>query len=356
METESESESILTYGCFHPDHSEEMRYFEDNKVYTVQIESNLTCQQGCRYCYASSVDAPMKELPSQQIMDILDCAARMEVRAIDWLGGDPLLRSDWFELMQYALDNGLKNNIWTSGMPLENIEVAKKAVEVSEGGFISVHLDSLDENIYGKLHAGDPGNKINSILKGIGNVQALGKDPENMINCITFTKMVAGDDVKKTTGYFFENLGMRTCLTQMCQTGFASEHTDWIPVIQDIKKACEFRDEVNYDTSQLSMSTMDANKFYCGGVICVTIDGDLTPCSVIRKGFGNIYDSSFEQAVEDHKNDLLLTDLRDPANLPGHCGVCEHNSVCWGCRAAAFYDNGDIFAEDTRCWRNPNNY
>lgn len=351
-----ETESIITYGCFHPDHTEEMKYFEENKVYTVQIESNLTCQQGCRYCYASSADVHMKELPTQNIMDILDSAASMEVRAIDWLGGDPLLRSDWYELMRYAMDKGLNNNIWTSGMPLENIEVAKKAVEVTKGGFISVHLDSLDKEIYGRLHTGNPKKKIHSILKGIENVQALGKEPDNMINCITFTKLVAGDDVKQTIRYFFDNFGIRTCLTQMCKTGLAQEHDEWIPLIQDIKEACEVRDEVNYATSRLSMSTMDANKFYCGGVICVTIDGDLTPCSVIRKGYGNIYNTSFEQAVEQYKDDLLLINLRDPVNLPGYCSICKNNSVCWGCRATAFYEKGDIMAEDPRCWMNPNNY
>jgi radical SAM protein with 4Fe4S-binding SPASM domain len=351
-----ESESIIKYGCFHPDHTEEMKYFEENKVYTVQIESNLTCQQGCRYCYASSADAPMKELPTQNIIDILDSAAKMEVRAIDWLGGDPILRNDWYELMKYAMDRGLKNNIWTSGMPLGNIEVARKAVEVTNGGFISVHLDSLDEEIYGKLHTGNPKKKIQLILKGIENVQALGKEPDNMINCITFSKLVAGEDVKQTTRYFFENYGMRTCLTQMCKAGLAREHADWIPAIQDIQEACEVRDEINYPGSSLSMSTMDANKFYCGGIICVTIDGDLTPCSVIRKGFGNIHDTSFELVVEQHKDDLLLTKLRDPGNLPGHCSVCDHNSVCWGCRATAFYENGDVLSEDPRCWMNPNNH
>lgn len=351
-----ETESIITYGCFHPDHTEEMKYFKENKVYTVQIESNLACQQGCRYCYASSADASMKELPAKIIMDILDSAAIMEVKAIDWLGGDPLLRSDWYELMRYAMDIELNNNIWTSGMPLENIEVAKKAVEVTGGGFISVHLDSLDEEIYGRLHTGNPKKKIYSILKGIKNVQALGKEPDNMINCITFTKLVAGDDVKHTTRYFFDNFGIRTCLTQMCKTGLAQEHEEWIPLIQDIKEACQIRDEVNYADSRLSMSTMDANKFYCGGVICVTIDGDLTPCSVIRKGYGNIYDTSFVQAVKQYKDDLLLTNLRDTVNLPGHCGICKNNSICWGCRAIAYYENGDILAEDPRCWMNPDNY
>lgn len=348
-------ESLITYGCFHPDFTEEMNYFYDNKVYTVQIESNLTCGQGCRYCYASSADVPMKELPAKNIMDILDSAARMEVRAVDWLGGDPILRKDWYELMKYAIGKGLKNNIWTSGMPLENIEVARKAVEVTQGGFISVHLDTLDEDLYGKLHTGEPKKKIRLILDGIRNVQALGKEPDTMINCITFNKLVAGEDVKKTTRYFFEHFGMRTCLTQMCKAGLARKHADWIPAIRDIQEACEVRDEVNYAGSRLSMSTMDANKFYCGGIVCVTIDGDLTPCSVIRKGFGNIHDTSFEQAVKHHRDDLLFITLRDPDNLPGHCSSCDHNSVCWGCRATAFYEKGDIMAEDPRCWMNPMN-
>ena len=298
----------------------------------------------------------MKELPKKEIIAILDSAAKMEIRAIDWLGGDPLLRKDWYELMKYALDEGLRNNIWTSGIPLENIDMAEKAVEFSQGGFISVHLDSLDEKIYAKLHKGNPKKKIATILKGVDNVQSMGKKPENMINCVTFTKLVAGDDVKNTIRYFFEKKGMRTCLTQMCEVGLAELHPEWVPTIQDIRDACETRDDSNYSKSTLSMSTMDANKFYCGGMICVTSHGDVTPCSVIRKGFGNIYESSLERIVEEHRDELLLTHLRDPKNMPGHCNICEHNSVCWGCRATAYYENGNMLAEDPKCWINPRNY
>lgn len=178
--------SIIEYGCFHPDYAEEIKYFKQNRVYSIQIESTLACPQDCLYCYAATDDAAIEELPKKEIIAILDSAAKMEVRAIDWLGGDPLLRKDWYELMKYALDKGLRNNIWTSGIPLENIDIAEKAVEVSQGGFISVHLDSLDEKIYAKLHKGNPKKKIATILKCVYNVQSMGKKPENMINCVTF--------------------------------------------------------------------------------------------------------------------------------------------------------------------------
>ena len=90
-------------------------------------------------------------------------------------------------------------------------------------------------------------------------------------------------------------------------------------------------------------------------MICVTIDGDVTPCSVIRKGFGNVKQKSLEEIVENSKDQLLLTHLRNQKNMPGHCSSCEHNSVCWGCRATAYYDKGDMLAPDPRCWINPDN-
>ncbi|MCZ7372048.1 MAG: hypothetical protein O8C60_00040 [Candidatus Methanoperedens sp.] len=40
----SKNDPIITYGCFHPDYIEEKKYFEECKVYAVQIESNLACR------------------------------------------------------------------------------------------------------------------------------------------------------------------------------------------------------------------------------------------------------------------------------------------------------------------------
>ena len=344
------SDSLRTHGGFHPDYAEEIKYFQKNMIYSIQIESNLSCPQGCLFCYASSDNPPTKELPTEDIINILNSAKKMKVKAIDWLGGDPLLRKDWYKLMKIAQNIGLKNNIWTSGIPLKDSEIAKKAVEVSKGGFISVHLDSIDEEIYKKLHTGNPKNKIKSILKGVENVQSFGKKPDEMINCITFNKLVA-KDAEKTIEYFFKEKGMRTCLTQMCMTGLAEGHTEWIPSEKEIKEACEARDRINYPDSKLSMCTMDTNKFYCGGIICITIDGDVTPCSVIRKGFGNIHKTPLEEIVEKNKDKLLFSHLKKLENMPNNCKTCENNSICWGCRAAAFYEHDDIFASDPKCYK-----
>jgi radical SAM protein with 4Fe4S-binding SPASM domain len=340
---------MIAHSGFHPNHAELKRYFEENKVYTVQIESNLACHQGCFYCYASSNAKQEKELPSDVVKKILNSATEIGVAAVDWLGGDPLERSDWYELMKYSMQLGLKNNIWASGLPLTDTEVAEKAVEVTEGGFISVHLDTLDEGLYEQLHTGNAKEKIAAILKGVDNLLALGKNPDAIFNCITFVKLLAGEDVKNTIRFFFEKKGVRTCLTQMCKAGSALEHPEWAPTLREIKEAVAVRDSINYPDSDTSLSTMDANKFYCGGTICVTIGGDVTPCSVIRKGFGNVHEKPLKSIIENNKNLLLYTELRNTKNLPGNCATCKNNSVCWGCRASAYYETGNILAKDPKC-------
>jgi molybdenum cofactor biosynthesis enzyme MoaA len=199
----------------------------------------------------------------KDIEKIIKSASKMDVMAIDWLGGDPLLRKDWYDIMRLANKFGLVNNIWTSGIPLENIDVAQKAVEVTKDGFISVHLDTLDLELYKKLHTIDAETKINAILKGVDNVQRLGKNPGHLINCITFTKPIAIDS-EKTIRFFFEKKGMRTCLTQICSEGLAKDKKYLIPSIDEVKRICKFRDSINYPDSKLSIASMDVNKYYCG--------------------------------------------------------------------------------------------
>jgi len=341
------TDAVLTEGCFHPDHDEVIRYFENNQVYAVQIESCLSCAGGCRYCYASAQDPISASIPATTINRILHEISDSGARAIDWLGGDPLMREDWYELAGTAQDLGLINNIWTSGIPLADPVLARQVTEVTAGGFVSVHLDSLNEGIYGSLHTGDPHKKIQSILRGVENLLEAGKHPKDIINCITFTRPLAGNDVERTIRYFSDK-GIRTCLTQICMAGLGKEHPEWVPSGPQIRHAISMRDRVNYPGSDLSMSTMDVNKFYCGGTVCITVDGNVTPCSVIRQGFGNVNHLPFEKIINMHRSELLFLPLREE-NRGDRCSRCKNQPVCWGCRATAFYTTADLMAGDPNC-------
>ena len=329
---------------------EQKRYFEERRLYALQIETTDACQQGCIYCYAGSTPREHHGLTSEEIRGLLRDAAALEIRAIDWLGGDPLLRRDWYELMQYARSLGLVNNVWTSGLPLKNKEVAARVHEVTEGGFVSVHVDSITPEVYARLHRGGNAHFIEAIVKGVDNLLALGKSPDHMINCITYTAEQGPEDAIKTMRWWFETKGLRTCLTMFNPAGMGAEWRAFEPGLDEVQRVYTERDRIDFGGDNISISAMDTDKYYCGTMATVTFTGDVTPCSVIRDGVANIRETPFREIIARHLDTLVHAKLHDVRNLPAPCDSCVNNSHCWGCRASAYHYSGDADGLDPKCW------
>ncbi|UCE12874.1 MAG: radical SAM protein, partial [Candidatus Heimdallarchaeota archaeon] len=227
--------------------------------------------------------------------------------------------------------------------------IAERAVEVTQnGGFISVHLDSLNPEIYSQVHKFRVKENISAILQGIENVLSLGKSSNEVWNCITLTKPVASTDVYKTMDWFWSKKGIRTVLT-LYNPVSSTDPRDLEPSSELIQKAYQGRDEILYQ-DDVSFSTMDVNKFYCGSMICITSDGYYTPCSVIRTTeFGSYKSMNLKDLLNKNPGDILMMRLRDPQNLPEPCVNCDQKEVCFGCRSSAFYYSGDMFGCDPKC-------
>ncbi|MGE5357585.1 MAG: radical SAM protein [Bacteroidales bacterium] len=329
---------------------EQKRYFREKRLYTLQIESTDACPQCCVYCYAGSTPEETRALTSAEVVQLLEGAARLEIRAIDWLGGDPLLRHDWHQLMVYARTLGLTNNIWTSGLPLRDPRVARLAARVTEGGFVSVHLDSVVADTYARLHRGGNPQNIASIIEGVDNLLAAGKRPDQIINCITYTARQSPDDAIETMKWWLSEKGVRTCLTLFNPAGMGAAWQSLVPSTIDTARVYAARDSLNFGESGGSIAAMDTDKFYCGTIATVTFTGDVTPCSVIRKGVGNIRTTPFERIAADHIDALVHASLHEERGLPGACASCKDNTHCWGCRASAYHYGGDADGADPKCW------
>ncbi|MFX0174474.1 MAG: radical SAM/SPASM domain-containing protein [Candidatus Hodarchaeota archaeon] len=334
--------------------NEEMKaYFEDSKLYTLQIEINQICQQNCIYCYAQ--ESQGKELDTDFVKNILDDAAEMEVRKIEWLGGDCLLHSSWEELMAYAkYQRKLINNIWTSGNQLNKMAVAEKAIELtSGGGFISVHLDSVNPKIYSKLTKGNI-RYLEETLKGVENLINLGKSPSEILNCLTLTGLQVGKDFRNTIQFFHEKFGTPVTFISYKPTS----QDPRLPITsQQMKEAERLKTDI-YFGSDVPIIPQCVSKFYCGTTASILPEvgkstvGNLTVCSRIRQSFGKIdLNHSFKNKFSKIKHILLTRKLKERSNLPKDCQQCNLNNICWGCRSNAWYYTGDVFAGDPRCWR-----
>ncbi len=328
-------------------------YFEDYKLYTLQIEVNQVCHQNCIYCYAR--ESRGEEMKTDFVKSILDDAAEIKVRKIEWLGGDCLLHTSWKELMAYAkYDHNLINNIWTSGNQLNKNSVAEKCVELtSDGGFISVHLDSVNPDRYKELTKGNI-RFLEDTLRGLQKLIDFGKPSSEILNCMALTGLVVGQDFENTIHYFHEKFDIPVTFISYKPT---SDDPRLLISPQQIKEA----ERIKTDTflgSEVPIIPQCVSKFYCGTTAAIIPEagdpnvGNLTVCSRIRESFAKIESNqSFKNQFNKNKHILLTRKLKEISNLPDDCQQCTYNNICWGCRSNAWYYAGDIFAGDPRCWR-----
>lgn len=343
---------LIRYGGLAADeHLVQKRYFVQKRLYTLQIESTDDCPQDCVFCYAGGTGVGKRGLDAAEIRGLLEDAATLGIRAIDWLGGDPLTRPDWHELMLHAARLGLVNNIWTSGLPLRERTVAARVREAASRGFVSVHSDSIFPATLARLRRGGGAGSFEAIAQGVDNLLALGHPPDRIINCITFTSVQEPRDTIETMRWWFENKGVRTCLTMFNPTGEGAALHFLEPDPGAVREVYRERDRINFGDGQGTIGAMDTDKFYCGTMATVTFTGDVTPCSVIREGVGNIREARLAEIVARHGDALVHERLHDACNLPAPCDACADNDHCWGCRATAHNYCGDADGLDPKCWR-----
>ncbi len=66
------------------------------------------CNYKCRHCYMSAPDAKLGELPHETVMDMIEQIAACGILRVSITGGEPLIRKDWWEM----IDALVQHKIW----------------------------------------------------------------------------------------------------------------------------------------------------------------------------------------------------------------------------------------------------
>lgn len=87
----------------------------------VILEITQRCNQFCSFCYAADGMKKGNELPTQKFLEILDESAKLGVFRIHFMGGEPLVREDFEEIISYADSLGLYVSFTTNGVLLDRV-------------------------------------------------------------------------------------------------------------------------------------------------------------------------------------------------------------------------------------------
>jgi radical SAM protein with 4Fe4S-binding SPASM domain len=328
--------------------------YDEDRIYALQLEIGDVCDQGCIYCYMNAIPEPVNQLSDLSIAAILEDAVRLDIAAIEWLGGEPLLRRSIFKHMARARELGLRNNMWTGGLPLADRKILTQTAKLTCHGLIAIHLSTVSRDVYRLLHPDRPAEDMEIILDAIRRLLDTGYPADQVLNSVTFTGLQTSDDMIATIDYFEERFGIKTCVNVyhtylrpgLKDVGFQR----FIPSISEVARVYK-RYGRQYGLKHFPMNCV--NKQYCSATMAVLCDGSVTPCATIREaGAPKVFlDGGLYDIFNKYRDKLIFSRLKKVENLPQECRRCKISEDCWGCRSRSFAAGLGLEGRDPRCFR-----
>lgn len=130
----------------------------------------MHCNMTCPHCYAAAVSEPSPtDLSHEEGRHLLDELAGSGVRVVIFSGGEPLLRPDLFELIEYARSLGISPQLSTNGVLIDEATAARLAgIGVA---YVGISIDGLPgfNDGYRGMEGGHE-----TALQGLRNAKAAG--------------------------------------------------------------------------------------------------------------------------------------------------------------------------------------
>jgi len=143
----------------------------ENKARLVFWEVTKGCNLRCIHCRATATElSSPTDLPTRTALNIIDQIAAAANPILVLSGGEPLYRSDIFQLARYATDKGLRVALATNGT-LVTKDVARMIVDAGVRR-VSISLDGADALTHDSFR-GIPG-AFEAAVRGLQNLKALG--------------------------------------------------------------------------------------------------------------------------------------------------------------------------------------
>ena len=108
----------------------------------VYIELTQKCNLMCKHCFTSASGAASEGISTQSWLGILDEMSSIGVINARFTGGEPTVRSDWYEILSYAKKLGFAVSLQTNGVYTDAAETVKKiaGLDIDQ---VTVSLDGI---------------------------------------------------------------------------------------------------------------------------------------------------------------------------------------------------------------------
>jgi radical SAM protein with 4Fe4S-binding SPASM domain len=323
-----------------------LKFFTDGEEILIKqsetldgVYFNLTkrCNLRCVYCYTSAGDRNIGEKDLNFWIKIIDQLVEINNKAtINFTGGEPTLYNNFWDIVKYAKDRGLKLTLITNGTNFKEEDIKKYIENFSS---VEISIDSLRE-------------EINSLTRGKNSLFTSQRFVDALIeNGIRPTIMAVVS--KLNANYlkdFIEKYGKSASVRfqPMYKMG-RGEKLDQIAI--NGSEYYEILNSINISKMKDDISYKRNMKYvWCGmgrNVLSIEANGIVYPCQLMHNEnfvLGDLNEQSLKEIWEKSPyRKVTLNDIEE-------CKNCEIKHICSApCRARAFYLEGDIYKKDPLC-------
>ncbi|AXT84271.1 mycofactocin radical SAM maturase [Aeromicrobium sp. A1-2] len=315
-------------------------------------ELTYACNLACAHCLSSSGKRDPRELDTDQCKAVIDELQRMQVFYVNIGGGEPTIRPDFWELLEYAVAHDVGVKFSTNGVRLN----PEGAAFLASTDYVDVQISLDGATAEVNDYVRGPGS-YDMAIKALANLQNAGfKDAKISVVC---TRQNIGqlDEFKALADHY----GATLRLTRLRPSGRGADVWDELHPLPEQQKVLYdwlmangenvLTGDSFFHLSAFGETLPGLNLCGAGRVVCL-IDpiGDVYACPfAIHENFlaGNILaDGGFERVWQLSE---LFKDLRSP-QTSGACTKCEFFDACrGGCMAAKFFTGLPLDGPDPEC-------
>jgi mycofactocin radical SAM maturase len=315
-------------------------------------EITYACNLQCIHCLSSSGRRDPRELTTEQAKSVLDELRDLQVFYINIGGGEPMIRPDFFDILEHAEHNNIGVKFSTNGTYID----ATNARRLASMNYVDIQisLDGID-------------SATNDAIRGEGSYavarQAMDHLRDAYFGAFKISLVVTRHNVDQLDDFktLADSYGAQLRITRLRPSGRGIESWndlhptqaqqrqiyDWLVVHGDTV----LTGDSFFHLNALGQALPGLNMCGAGRVVCL-IDpiGDVYACPfVIHDQFkaGSVHNQGGFTHV--WRNSELFVSLRQPDSA-GACTSCGNYDSCQGgCMAAKFFTGLPLDGPDPEC-------
>ena len=315
-------------------------------------ELTYACNLACRHCLSSSGRRNPAELSTEECFGVVDELQRLGVFYVNLGGGEPMLRRDFFDIVNYSTDHQVGVKFSTNGTYID----ASAARRLASMDYLDIQV-SID----GATEA------VNDNVRGDGSFASARAAMDHLaaadFGAFKISVVVTRQNVDQLDDFraIADEHGAQLRITRLRPSGRGADTWDELHPTQaqqrDLYRWLLDRPDVLTGDSFFHLNALGSEQLpglnLCGAgrVVCL-IDpiGDVYACPfVIHDEFlaGNVRDPGGFTKV--WRGSDLFTSLREPTSA-GACASCGAYDACQGgCMASKFFVGLEMDDPDPEC-------